>query len=199
MPNKSITTIYDHYKDTCSIVGEAIKRRDRLLVFVIIILGLFSFRSIFPGVSDEILNGFLNFKFGVSLEFNFSIIGNVIWFLLLIFTLRYFQVATFVEQRYPYLYKLESRLNKELGEDIITREGKAYLSNYPRFSDWMWFLYTIIFPFLLFLITIVKIVSEFKNVLINGWSPWFTLDAIAFILLAVSIVLYLIILHKKIK
>lgn len=196
MPNESITTIYDHYKDTCSITGEAVKRRDRLMVFVIIALGFFAFQYISPNSSNVMLNDFLNFKFGVTLELNFSIIGNVIWFLLLIFTLRYFQVAVFVERKYPYLHKLEDRLNKELGENIITREGKSYLSSYPRFSDWMWVLYTIIFPLLLLAVTTIKIIGE---LCINGWNFSTILDAIVFLLLTVSIILYLIMVHKKSK
>jgi hypothetical protein len=199
MSNEIISTIYDHYKDTCSIVGEAVKHRDRLMIFVIIALGSFAFQSIFPNTSNGIINDFLNFKFGVNLELNLSIIGNIVWFLLLIFTLRYFQVAVFVERQYAYLHKIEDRLNKEFSEDIITREGKGYLSNYPYFSDWMWLLYTIIFPLILIVVTTIKIVSELKGVCVNGWHLGLILNIVIFILLAISIILYLSILHKKSK
>ena len=189
--------LYDHYKETCSIVGEAIKNRHRLMVFVLVILGFFAFQSIFPSASNTAVKDFLNFKFGLSSGIDLSVIGNFVWFLLLIFSLRYFQIAVFVERQQTYLHKVENELNKKLGEEIITREGKSYLSNYPGFSNWMWALYTIIFPLLLLLIAIAKIYGELKNVCVMGWSASLLLDTTAFVLLAPSVVLYLLMLHKK--
>lgn len=199
MLDKMFSTIYDHYKDTCSIISEAIKRRDRLMLFVMVALSALAFQNIFPTVSDVMVNDFLNFKFGLTFELNFSVIGSLMWFLLLIFTLKYFQIAVFIERRYSYLHKVEDRLNKELGEEIITREGKTYLSNYPRFSSWMWMLYTIVFPLLLLLVATVKIISELNNICFSGWPFSFVLDASAFALLVVSTALYLFMMHKKTK
>jgi len=83
------------------------------------------------------VSDFLNFKFGINLKLDLSMIGNIVWFLLLIFTLRYFQTAVFVERQHLYIHKIEEKLNKQFGEEVITREGKSYLTNYPYFSDWM--------------------------------------------------------------
>lgn len=199
MSDKPISIIYDHYKETCSIISEAIKRRDRLMLFVILALGFFAFQTIFPTASNAVVNDFLNFKFGLTLKLDLSVIGNVVWFLLLIFTLRYFQVAVFVERQYAYLHQAEEKLNKELGEELITREGKSYLHKYPLFSDWMWMLYTIIFPVLLLVVSAVKIANELRYVCISGWSLGLLLDSTAFALLVVSVVLYLTTLHRKPK
>lgn len=193
----TINILYDHYKDTCSIIGEAIKNRHRLMIFVLVILGFFAFQSIFPSASNTVVKDFLNFKFGLNSELDLSIVGNLVWFLLLIFSLRYFQIAVFVERQQTYLHKVESDLNKKIGEEIITREGKSYLSNYPRFSHWMWALYTIIFPLLLLFIATAKIYGELKNVCVMGWSTGLLLDITAFILLAPSVILYLLMLHNK--
>lgn len=197
MSDKILSTVYDHYKDTCSVIGEAIKRRDRLMLFVLAVLSFLAFQNIFPAISGVAINDFLNFKLGLTFRLDFSVIGSFTWFLLLLFTLRYFQLAVFVERQYSYLHKIEGRLNKELGEEIITREGKSYLSNYPCFSNWMWLLYTIIFPYLLFLAIATKIANELRDALLNGWSVHLVLDATAFILLSISIVLYLFMLHIK--
>ena len=199
MSDKPISILYDHYKDTCTTISEAIKRRDRLMLFVILALGFFAFQTIFPIASDTAVNDFLSFKFGLTLRLELSVVGNVVWFLLLIFTLRYFQVAVFVERQYKYLHKTEDQLNKEFGEEIVTREGKSYLDKYPLFSDWMWMLYTIIFPLLLLAITTVKIITELRCVCISAWSSGLILDASAFSLLAISIILYLTTLHRKAK
>ena len=199
MINELISTLHDHYKDTCSIITEAIKRRDRLMLFVILTLGFFAFQTIFPTVSNTVVNDFLEFKFGLTLKLNLAVVGNIVWFLLLIFTMRYFQVAVFVERQYVYIHQLEEKLNKLIGQELITREGKSYHHRYPIFSDWMWLIYTVIFPTLLLIVGIVKITLELKYLYTAGWSLGLMLNTVAFALLGVSVVLYLVVIHKKPK
>ncbi len=194
---QSVTILYDHYKDTCSTIGQAVKRRDRLMVFVVLALGFFAFQSIFPTASNTAVNDFLNFKFGLTHGLDLAVVGNVVWFLLLIFTLRYFQVAVFVERQYDYIHKVEDQLNAEFGKELVTREGKSYLGKYPVFSDWMWMLYTIIFPLLLLVVATVKIIGEFAHVCNTGWTFGLALNGIAFVLLTLSVVLYMIMIHSK--
>jgi hypothetical protein len=169
------------------------------MLFVLLALGFFAFQAIFPTDSNAVVNQFLNFKFGFSQKFDLAVIGSLVWFALLIFTLRYFQVAVFIERQHSYTHIIEDRLNEELGKDLITREGKSYLDKYPRYSDWMWMLYTIVFPVLLLLAGATKILGETQYASSNAWSLGFLLDSIAFALLAVSIVLYLVMIHRKPK
>jgi len=199
MLSDSTSILYDHYKDTCTIIGGAIKRRDRLMLFVVLTLGFFAFQAIFPTDSNAVVNQFLTFKFGLTQEFDLSIVGNVVWFLLLIFTLRYLQLAVFVERQHAYIHTIEEKLNDGLGKEFITREGKSYLNKYPRYSDWMWMLYTIIFPVLLLIVSAVKIYAETRYACENAWSLGYLLDSTAFALLLVSVVLYLVMVHKKAK
>jgi len=183
-----MSILYDHYKNTCDIIREAIKRRDRLMLFVVLVIAFFSFQALFPITSSQALSEFMIFKFGLNLQFSFAFIGSVVWFLLLIFVLRYFQVAIFIERQHKYIHKIE------LGKELITREGKSYLSEYPLFSDWMWCLYTIIFPILLFLISSIKIYCEWKSYSINT-----LFNTVIFILLTFSIIFYLKMIHFKSK
>lgn len=198
MPNENISFLYDHYKDTCSIVGLAINRRDRLMMYVIVALALFAFQAFFPSVTSQTLDGVINLKLGLDVQSNLSAIGSALWFLLLIFTLRYFQTSVFIERQYKYLHQIEDKLNKEIEDGFITREGKGYLSKYPVFSDWMWILYTLVFPLLLFGISLMKIASEWVNAT-DHLSLTLLLNSAVAILLAVSIVLYLGMLHFKNK
>lgn len=191
--------VHDHYKDTCSIISDAVRRRDRLMLFVILVLAFFALHTIFPTVSDTAVHDFLSFKFGLDLTLDLSIVGNVVWFLLLIFTIRYFQVAAFIERQYCYIHQIEDDLNRILGEKLITREGSSYLHKYPAFSSWMWFLYTIVFPILLLFIGTSKIISELIHACQTTWSVSILLNSTAFILLAVSIVLYLLMIHGRQK
>jgi hypothetical protein len=78
--------IHDHYKDTCTIIADAIKRRDRLMLFVLLSAGFLAFQVFFPAVSNTAVNDFLTFKYGLKSNLNLPAIGSVIWYLLLIFT-----------------------------------------------------------------------------------------------------------------
>lgn len=194
-----VSILYDHYKDTCSIIGEAVKRRDRAMLLVIIAAGFFAFQTIFPSAADLAVTDYLNFKFGLTLGINLSIIGNVVWVLIFLFTLRYFQTAVFVERQYAYLHQLEEKLNTAIGQNLITREGKSYLDNYPWFSDWMWMIYTIILPAILFLVTCVKITAEWLISSSEGYTFELLFNTAIFVLLTVSIFLYVGMLHFKKK
>jgi hypothetical protein len=197
MPSDAISILYDHYKDTCSIISDAVKRRDRAMSFAVIALGFFAFQSIFPSAADHAVTDLLDFKFGLTLQVDFSIIGNIVWVSVLLFTLRYFQTHAFVERQYAYIHGVEDKLNKIAGDDLITREGKAYLHKYPKFSDWMSFLYTFVLPVLLLVVTWAKIVSEWLQLPKSGVSLGLLFDTLVFALLLVSITLYLAMLHPK--
>ncbi len=192
----STSTLYDHYKETCSNINDTIKRRDRALLWVVLTLFFFAFQALFPSVSNQIVQSLLMSKYGLNLELNFSIIGNIVWFLLLVFTLRYFQSAIFIERQYKYVHKIEDKMNNKFGEDLITREGKSYLSDYPAFSNWTWFIYVLAFPTLLTISAIAKIIMEWVNAY-QKINFGLILDTILFLLLLTSIILYLYSLFTK--
>lgn len=190
-----IEILYDHYKETCSITAEAVKRRDRLLVYVVLTLALLVLQGVLPEVSGATLNSVLSHQFGTTTSIDLSIIGSAIWFMLLLFVLRYFQISMFVERQYTYIHSLEGKIDNGL----ISREGKAYLNKYPIFSDWMWLLYTVIFPLLLLLIVITKIGSEITFACLNNWTYTTSLNLVISILMIVSVSLYLFSFHSKKK
>jgi len=187
--------LYDHYKETCNITTEVIRRRDRLLIYVVLTLALLAIQGILPEVSVSALNNILSNQFGITTFIDLSIIGSVVWFLLLLFILRYCQTSIFVERQYTYLHELEGRIENGL----ISREGKSYLNNYPIFSNWMWLLYTVIFPALLLSVVLVKVVSEITLACFNGWSFTTSFNLVISILIIVSVFLYLFSLHSKNK
>lgn len=194
MPNDLISILYDHYRDTCSVVTEAVKRRDRLMLFVVVTAGLFALQTFFPSISNEGVSGFLNFKFGFTLKSDLAVIGNALWFLLLIFSLRYFQTQVFLEKQYSYLHELEEKINGRLGDSTVGREGAGYLSNYPLFSNWISIVYTIFFPMILFLIAAIRIGSEWRGA-VGKPSLGLLLNSLVFAFLAISILIYLKTIH----
>ena len=193
-----IQILYDHYKDTCVIIGEAVKRRDRAMLFAIVAAGFFALQAIFPGTADSALLQYLNFEFGLT-QIDLSVLGNLVWVLVLMFALRYFQLTVFVERQYAYLHQLEEKIDKALGGDILTREGKSYLAEYPWFSNWMSVLYTVIFTMLLLFVTVFKLVGEWRQAGADTHNLGLLFDAAVCAILGLSILLYIATLHLKKK
>ncbi|GAM97563.1 hypothetical protein U91I_01189 [alpha proteobacterium U9-1i] len=127
------------------------------------VLALFAFEIFFPTPAEQLFSSILARQIGVDDPIDLGLIGNVIWIALLLFTVRYFQAAAYVERLYPYLHDVEARLNEVLGREFVTREGKAYLADYPKFQSWLAFLYQTAVPFLLFLLPTIRIALEFQR------------------------------------
>ena len=118
-------------------------------------LGLFS-----NSEAESILSQLIANKLGLVAPLNISFVGSIIWFGLLSLVIKYFQTVFIIEKYYPYLHNLEKQVDEACGKNIITREGRTYLENYPLFSAWTHFLYTILFPILLFIVVTLKISNE---------------------------------------
>ena len=195
MESAEHSTIYDHYKETADLVARASNRRDRLMLWVLIALTLFSFEMFFPTPAAQVIGALLAERYGVAVPVDFAIVGNVIWLGLLLFSLRYFQSVAYVERQYPYLHRLEDQLNASLGKELITREGKSYLADYPNFQEWLSFLYRVAFPTLLLAMSTIKIVVEWWA----GGGSWpcapLLVNSVVYALLAISTSLYLSMLH----
>lgn len=148
------------------------------------VLALFAFEIFFPTPAEQLFSDVLAAQIGVEHPLDLGLIGNVIWTALLLFSVRYYQAAAFVERRYPYLHQLEAGLNEALGAELITREGKSYLANYPKFQRWLTFLYKVAVPCILFALPTVRIflevwrgtpsVSLLLDVTIYGLFAWST-------------------------
>lgn len=166
------------------------------MLYVVLTLAAFGFYAFSPTYSSEALSSFLSSQYGLNTIINFNLLGSIIWFLLLVFSLRYFQVSVFIERQYEYLHVLEYKLNQKLGEEIITREGKSYLADYPKFSDWVWLMYTVLFPTTLLLVALCKVVYEWMDTGFN-FSGYTTLNTTFFVFLVVTILLYLLKIHAS--
>lgn len=195
----NIDLLYDHYKDTCSLIGSASGRRDRLMLLVVAILALSSVQTFFPTIAGDVLAHYLASQYGLHKSIDLALLGNLIWFLLLLFTIRYFQTATYVERQYAYLHILENRLNESLGGSLITREGKSYLADYPLLQDWIAFLYRVVVPGMMLVLSTIRITREWRALPPGLTSPAFLVDGMIYLTLVVSITLYLLMLHAPAK
>lgn len=160
MSSDTLSTVYDHYKDTCALIGDASRRRDRLLLWSLGVMVLLGFEIFFPTPAERLFSSFLARQISIEEPIDVGLVGNVIWIALLVFAVRYYQTVAYVERLYPYLHRLEERVNETLGKEHITREGKSYLADYPKFQSWLAFLYQRAVPLILFVLPTIRIAME---------------------------------------
>jgi hypothetical protein len=91
------------------------------------------------------------------------------WVFTFAIALRYCQVSINVERQYSYLHTLEEKISEALGDpDLYRREGRAYLRDYPLFSDWARICYAFVFPVIAALATLALVVAEWRGLP----GPW---------------------------
>ena len=164
MKNQEI--IYEHYEKTCEICRNNEKNRNALFIKVCILMTLlFLFMKEERSVL-EMIQKYIYAKFNFNLTLSIEIIQSMIWLLLLFFTVRYYQLCIGIERLYKYIHGLEEKMctGMNLG---IEREGKRYLQNYPWILNFIWGIYTIVFPILFLLLVVVKLVVEYRT---NSWN-----------------------------
>lgn len=187
--------LYDHYKDSFGNIQKCVKFRDRLFLLILIVITLMLFQVFSPKDAGDLISQYIGKNLGLTGPINISFIGSVIWFSMLALAIRYFQTVVHIERQYSYVHQLEDDLNQIYGNKIFTREGKAYLENYPLFSSWAWLLYTIIFPLLLIFIAWVKINSEWQQQIANQGLA--IIDTAIFGSIVISTGLYLLLVHFR--
>ncbi len=197
-----------HYKDSYDAHLVTVKQRDTLFYMLLIIMAIFSLQSISIDSTNEALSQVFKQYIGISLDKGSSVLSTLIWFALFGFTTRYYQVVIQIEGQYNYLHKLEETLNGYYKDQIsFTREGKSYSKNTSSyFSEWIYRLYTWIFPVLILLLICLKIFVEFTSILplscILSISCILSLSNILislifFVIVLISTILYLVRLHSS--
>ena len=136
-----------------------------------------------PTEASKIISQLVIEQIGLTSQINFLYIQSIIWFILLAIVIKYFQSVIFIERQYSYLHSLENILSEDYKDGAFTREGKSYLNNYPVFLNWASFLYTILFPAILAIVTASKIIGEYKQYGCSEILVWFNGLIFLFILL----------------
>lgn len=193
-------TLHDHYKDTFALQREYLKLRDRLFVYTLLVFGAMFILTIIPVDPSKAVSDIVKEQLKVTLSINRDAIHTMLWFVLLCLVVRYFQINIVVERQYNYIHKVEGELNScydPLG-DMFTREGKSYLNNFKLFSSLAGYLYILVFPLLLVIITSYKIFTELMTK--TFFDLTLVLDIVFCVLIFVYTVVYSFSIHfKKIK
>lgn len=184
--------IYDHYKESCEICRNNEKDRNKLFVFVCALLTLLYLFMISESSILEMLHAWIKEKYDFDLVLSVGTIQSLIWVLLLYFTIRYFQQCINIERLYQYVHNMEEQISNELKFNFA-REGKNYLQDYPAVLNFIWVIYTIVFPVLNFVLVVVKsIVELYKNVF--SWNLF--IHVVLGVCDAILTLLYFYFLHK---
>lgn len=192
-----LDVLNDHYKETVADFKKTGKARDSNFLYMLILVGVMAFQFVSPAQSQSVLTQITNQKLGVSAGLSINFLGSLIWFALLYVSIRYFQAVINIEKQYNYCHDLEAELSKYYEGKAFTREGKAYLKNYPIFSDWVHFVYRTIFPLLLTITITIKVLGEW---LAKTYAAIpLALDTVIYLALVISIGLYVYSLHKTEK
>lgn len=191
--DKKLELLNDHYKDTFVYLKETLRLRDRLFVFILVTITLLLFQLYSPSEAGTTIGAFIAKQLDVQNAVSIAFVGSVIWFALLAFVMRYFQTVIFIERQYKYIHNLEDQLSAHYDDKAFTREGKSYLKNYPMFSDWAYYLYTLIFPLLLIAVVAGKMVNEY--VFASGISFLLVFNSVIALGIVISTVLYLRMVH----
>lgn len=183
----------DHYKDSFVHLQEHRKFRDRSFILVVVFVGLLLFQLYAPKESGQTFGEFVAAKFELKTSVDISFLGSLIWFGLLGVLIRYFQTGILLERQYKYIHSLEDQLSSYYDGKTFTRESKAYLKNYPRFSDVAHLIYTVLFPFLLIVVVIAKIWNEIS--VATQISALLVFDVAACVCIIATTFLYLRYIH----
>lgn len=197
MNDNKLSILAEHYKNTFDFQKENLLRRDKLFFLILCLLVLKLFIIYTPNDAFILISQFIQEKLSLKSEINLLFVQSVIWFSLLALVIKYFQSVIFIERQYNYIHKIEALLSQEYENKTFTREGISYLKDYPKFLNWASFLYTILFPIILLVISTLKIFSEFNIFGFKELLIWFNL--FIYIILLIAIVLCQFELHLKNK
>ncbi|MCL4535293.1 MAG: hypothetical protein M1401_13570 [Chloroflexi bacterium] len=203
MPSDDIKlqVLNDHYKDTFVYIQAYIRQREWFFSAVLLVVVVMLFQIAAPNTSGPTISQGVSKILGFQGNLDVTFLTSVIWFLLLAFVFRYLQVTVNLERQYGYIHQVEEILSYFYNGETFTREGKFYLERYPLFSDWAHILYQRVFPALLLGVGVAKLVSEWPGFLWSGnladvaWG--FVFDALMYLLIVVSVLLYMEIIPIK--
>ena len=160
--NTILEILYDHYRDSVSIVKKDIKARQKYFQNSILFL-FFQFLLIFYSSQVvDFINGILKSKLNFDSSLGYEAVSVLLHAMLLIHLMKYFQLNVSINRQYSYLHEIENKINK-FRNDFITREGKSYLNNYPLFSNFIDVFYTTIFPLLVIFISCTILIKNLIN------------------------------------
>ena len=198
---KLVEVLSAHYTDTFNQLKTVVAKRERLFLYILLLIFVLLLYMSSPTVMSEWLNSFFSTQVagsnGAVMKslVDVSVIGVVLLLGLLSISHTYFQAVLHVERQYAYVYQLEDQLSRYFNGEAFTREGRHYMNYKRKFSKWTKVIFWYLFPFLY----LSFIVIWFWFLLTNSQTPIFYMivDAGITVSILVSLGYYLLAILKK--
>lgn len=191
--DKRLEILHEHFKDSVQVANGYRTSRDRHFYAILAVLAFVLYDTYAPQESGRVVEAYLRKQLELSTLPSLTYLGTLIWFLLLGIVLRYGQATVNLERQYAYNHRLEARIDEMLGgNDVFTREGKAYLNDYPWFGTWAHWLYTGVFPAALAAIVAVRVRNRLQAAPAIQWVAIFDVLIGAGILITIALALAVI-------
>ncbi|MEP7135365.1 MAG: hypothetical protein ABI904_10575 [Chloroflexota bacterium] len=199
---KLVEVLSRHYTETFDLLKQVVARRDRLFVYILLVIFAVLLYMSSPTLLSDWVNSFFNKQVAgntttsIAPLIDVSVIGVVLLLGLLALSHTYFQTVLHVERQYDYVYQLEHELSKHFNDKAFIREGKHYRTYKRKFSMWTKVIFWYLFPILYLLF----IAFWLRFLVITTQTPpgYKLVDAAITVSILVSLALYLlaIIKHK---
>jgi hypothetical protein len=186
---KKLDVYYDHYKDTFQHQMRYIDNRNRYFLIALVLTSLLFLLIGDPKIVKEAVDSFAEKQVGKNLIFDFAYVHSFLLFGLLWVLILYFQTNLTIEKQYKYLGNLEAELSVLIEPLTISREGKFYLHTKPKFAKWVGKIYKTVFPFLIAIAVLIKLVVEIIYEL-KLKSPSFWINFILSVTIFIITILY---------
>ena len=182
-----------HYSETFELLKNDVSKRDRLFLYILIVIFTLLLYMSAPNAMGELLNNFLNSQTGGegSQIIDVSFIGAILLLVLLSLSHTYFQTVLHVERQYSYVYQLEKVLCEYFDNKAFIREGEFYRRYRRMFSKWTKAIFWWLFPCLFLLFNIIWLIflwwrsgAPFAYLVIDSLISLSTLTSLVFYLLA---------------
>jgi hypothetical protein len=147
--------LYDHYKDTFSLIREAEGQRKKYFLILVALLGFLFFSISYTECTLRSLNGIELtglFKFNIN-SIPFGILVSMVWSYLLMMVITYYQLCTSISKQYNYMHELEFQLSRLLKADYFCRVALTRKKEHPLSFNWVGILYAFAFPTILLITT----------------------------------------------
>ena len=187
-----------HYSETFQLLKTDVAKRDRLFLYILIVIFILLLYMSAPTAMSELLNNFVRIQLGDKSETNLidvSFMGAILLLGLLSLSHTYFQTVLHVERQYNYVYQLEKQLSQHFGELAFIREGTFYKSHRRKFSEWTKAIFWVLFPLLFLLFIIIWLIFLWGR----SQAPFAyqIVDTLISLSILVSLGFYLLALIKK--
>ena len=188
-----IELLYDHYKETFSIIQDTLNQRNRFFIMAFLIMTLQFLFVVSPESIATLITTIIHNAYEIDISGQILVIQSLLWLILLYFTMRYYQSTVHIERQYNYIHTLEATIANSV-QISFDRESGNYLKDYPKMNDMIDILYKWVFPIIYCLVICCKIISEYIN---SKFSLSIIFDSIIFLCCFILTILYLIFLHSK--